>query len=107
MKNNDIEKIWQDIEAKKSSGEKAYQRMICVDMLYRVYIGSVGIPSLRYLSIEIPECWLIFRNCVSVGSDLPASQFETVLGETPIKSAHSTCVLPALIRHASSVTFVF
>lgn len=55
MKNNDIERIWQDIETQKSSGEKAYQRMICVDMLYRVYIGCVGIPSLRYLSIEIPE----------------------------------------------------
>ena len=29
--------------------------MVCVDMLYRVYIGSIGMPSQRYLSIEIPE----------------------------------------------------
>lgn len=55
MKNNEIERIWQDIEAKKSAGKKAYQRIICVDMLYRIYIGSVEIPSRRYLSIEIPE----------------------------------------------------
>lgn len=55
MKNNDLERTWQEIERKKSSSGKMYQRMICIDMLYRVYIGSVGIPSRRYLSIEIPE----------------------------------------------------
>ena len=55
MKSEEIEKIWQDIEAKKATGEKAYQRIVCIDMLYRIYIGSVGIPSNRYLSIEIPE----------------------------------------------------
>ena len=55
MKNNEIERIWQDVEAKKLTGKKAYQRMICVDMLYRIYVGSVGFPSQRYLSIEIPE----------------------------------------------------
>lgn len=39
----------------KGNRKKAYQRIVCVDMLYRIYIGSVGIPSNRYLSIEIPE----------------------------------------------------
>ena len=44
-----------DIEVQRNSRERFFQRMVYVDLLYRVYIGVSGIPSRRFLSIEIPE----------------------------------------------------
>lgn len=55
MKNDDLNSVWIDIEVQGNSRERFYQRMVYVDLLYRAYIGSSGIPSKRFLSIEIPE----------------------------------------------------
>ncbi len=55
MKNDSLESIWKNIDKKGYPENRRYQRIVCVDLLYRVYIGSVGIPSKRYLSIEIPK----------------------------------------------------
>ena len=57
MKNDELEQIWQDIELNGLSGAETSYRMIWVDMLYRVYIGSSGIPSQRCVSMEIPESY--------------------------------------------------
>lgn len=54
MKNDDLNSIWADIE-QQDSKTQLYQRMVYIGLLYRVYIGSSGIPKKRFLSIEIPE----------------------------------------------------
>lgn len=55
MKNNELEHFWHDVELKKNTGIRSYQRMVCIDLLYRVYVGAIGMPAKRYISIEIPE----------------------------------------------------
>ena len=55
MKNNDLNTTWIDIEVHPNSRERFLKRMVYVDLLYRAYIGASGIPSRRFLSIEIPE----------------------------------------------------
>ena len=55
MKNNDLETIWIDIEMQQKTRDRFYQRMVYVELLYRAYIGSSGIPARRFLAIEIPE----------------------------------------------------
>lgn len=55
MKIDNLDELWIEIESKFSSERKNYQRMICTDLLYRVYIGISGIPSRRFLSVEIPK----------------------------------------------------
>lgn len=55
MKSNDLNTIWVDIEVQQNSREQFLQRMVYVDLLYRAYIGSSGVPYKRFLSIEIPE----------------------------------------------------
>ena len=54
MKSDEIEQIWIDVEKKSNSETKTYQRMICVDLLFRAYIGAEGIPAKRFISLEIP-----------------------------------------------------
>lgn len=55
MKSNDLKTIWTDIEVQNYAHNRLLQRMVYVDLLYRAYIGASGIPSRRFLSIEIPE----------------------------------------------------
>lgn len=55
MKSNDLNTIWIDIDVQKNARDRFLQRMVYVDLLYRAYIGASGIPSKRFLSIEIPE----------------------------------------------------
>ena len=55
MRNDELNKIWRDIETREGNRDRVYQRMIYVDLLYRAYIGSAGIPAKRFLSIEIPQ----------------------------------------------------
>lgn len=55
MTNNELERAWSEIESKQVDNAKRYQRLICSDLLYRIYIGSTGIPARRYIIFEIPE----------------------------------------------------
>ena len=55
MKSNELNRIWEDIENRPCSENHFFQRIVCIDLLYRVYIGVSGIPSKRFLSIEIPD----------------------------------------------------
>ena len=55
MKTENLDELWLEIESQYSSERKNYQRMICTDLLYRVYIGISGIPSRRFVSVEIPK----------------------------------------------------
>ena len=54
MKTNELNEVWGNIENLTCSEDHFFQRMICVDLLYRVYAGASGIPSKRFVSIEIP-----------------------------------------------------
>lgn len=55
MKNNNLNSIWMEIEANKSQSNRFLQRMVYVHLLWRAYIGCSGIPSRRFLSLEIPS----------------------------------------------------
>ena len=55
MKNNDLNTIWMDLEMQQKTKDKFYQRLVYVELLYRAYIGTSGIPARRFLAIEIPE----------------------------------------------------
>lgn len=55
MKSNSLNTIWMEIEVQQKSHEQSLQRLVYMDLLYRAYIGSAGVPSKRFLSIEIPE----------------------------------------------------
>ena len=55
MKNNDLNTIWMDIEMQQKTKDRFYQRLVYVELLYRAYIGTSGIPARRFLAIEIPE----------------------------------------------------
>ena len=52
---NDIDAVWAELESKKAADKKDYFKMVCSELLYRVYVGSTGIPSRRYIIFEIPE----------------------------------------------------
>lgn len=52
---SDLETVWQEIESKKAEGSSEYAKMVCPDLLCRVYIGITDIPSKRYIIFEIPE----------------------------------------------------
>lgn len=53
----------------------------------------------------MPITLLISWACVTVGSDLPFSQFITVLSDTPREKARLFCVSPAIFRATGKVTF--
>ena len=55
MTNNELERAWNEIELKQHDNAKHYQRLICSDLLYRIYIGVTGIPARRYIIFEIPK----------------------------------------------------
>lgn len=55
MMNNNLDEIWAEIESTKKDDNRFYSRMIYINLLYRVFAGISGIPSKRYLSIEIPQ----------------------------------------------------
>lgn len=55
MKNDDLNTIWVEIESHSNHQRSFLHRMIYVHLLWRAYIGVSGLPSRRFLSIEIPE----------------------------------------------------
>jgi len=55
MKTNDLHAAWLELEAQNRTNGRDYQRLVCIDMLFRVFIGVSGIPSSRYMLLEIPE----------------------------------------------------
>ena len=54
MRNDDLNLIWNEIEVNNNE-RKVLQRLVYIHLLWRAYIGSSGLPSRRFLSIEIPE----------------------------------------------------
>lgn len=51
---NVIKDKWLDIERQGGLSGKKLNKMVCIDYLFRVYIGVSGIPSKRFVSLEIP-----------------------------------------------------
>ena len=91
MKNKDINEIWVDIELQNKSNERLFQRIVYVDLLYRAYIGSSGIPSKRFLSIEIPE-----SEIKKFDSFIVPRGFTLTVGEPGVKhEGYVACVLQA------------
>ena len=91
MKSNDLNKIWMDIEVQHNTRDRFLQRMVYVDLLYRVYIGTSGIPSKRFLSIEIPE-----KDINQFDTFTVPQGFTLSLGDPGVKHAgYAACVLQA------------
>lgn len=55
MMNNILDDFWNDIASSKNDIDKSLQRLVCVDSLYRIYIGITDIPGRRFISLEIPK----------------------------------------------------
>ncbi len=80
-----------DIEVHHNSRERFLQRMVYVDLLYRAYIGVSGIPSRRFLSIEIPE-----KDTKQFDTFTVPQGFTLSLGDPGVKHAdYVACVLQA------------
>ena len=91
MKSNDLNTIWIDIETQHSTRGRFFQRMVYVDLLYRAYIGSSGIPSKRFLLIEIPE-----KETTQFDTFTAPQGFTLSLGNPGVKHAgYASCVLQA------------
>lgn len=91
MKSNDLNTIWIDIDVQKNARDRFLQRMVYVDLLYRAYVGASGIPSKRFLSIEIPE-----KDTNQFDAFTVPQGFTLSLGEPGVKHAgYATCVLQA------------
>lgn len=91
MKSTDLNTIWGDIEVQQNIYEGYLQRMVYVDLLYRAYIGTSGIPAKRFLSIEIPE------NDIKLFGTFTAPQgFTFEIGLPGVKhDGYAACVLQA------------
>lgn len=97
--NKDLEKLWQEIETKKISDSRIYQRMVCKDMLFRMYIGLVGIPSQRCVLIEIPE-----DAAAQFTAFYEAKGFTLVVGEPSVKHrGFVACILQAVSSDQNDV----
>lgn len=80
-----------DIEVQHNACDRFLQRMVYVDLLYRVYIGTSGIPSKRFLSIEIPE-----KDINQFDAFTVPQGFTLSLGNPGVKHAgYAACVLQA------------
>ena len=91
MKTDDINAIWIDIERQKNDRKKQLQRLVYIDLLYRAYIGSTGIPSKRFLSMEIPE-----SESKSFDSFSVPMGFTLSIGAPSVKhEGYTACVLQA------------
>lgn len=91
MKSNDLNKIWLDIEVKHEARNNFLQRIVYVDLLYRAYIGSSGIPSRRFLSIEIPE-----KDTHKFDTFTVPQGFTLSIGKPGVKhTGYAACILQA------------
>ena len=57
MRTDKLEKIWEEIEGQRENSSQTIQRqrMICIDMPCRIYVGVNGIPSCRFMAFDIPR----------------------------------------------------
>lgn len=91
MKKNDLNTIWIEIEDQENARDRFLQRLVYVDLLYRAYIGISGIPSKRFLSIEIPE-----KDINQFDTFTVPQGFTLSLGDPGVKHAgYAACVLQA------------
>ena len=98
MKTDNLDELWIEIESKYSSYRRNYQRMICTDLLYRVYIGIAGIPSKRFVSVEIPKEEKEFDSF-----DIPQG-FTVSINEPQVKhEGYVSCVLESTTSELNDV----
>ena len=91
MKSKNLNSLWIDMEGRHSERDRALQRLVYVDLLYRAYIGASGIPSKRFLSIEIPE-----KDTNQFDTFAVPQGFTLSLGDPGVKHAgYAACVLQA------------
>ncbi|MBR5636722.1 MAG: PD-(D/E)XK motif protein [Pseudobutyrivibrio sp.] len=92
MNKSELEKTWNEIDAKKGlSQDTSFQQMICIDLLYRVYIGVSGIPAKRFISLEIPK-----SSKEDVLNFEPVKGFEIEISEPTVKNdGFVSCTLQA------------
>lgn len=99
MKNDDLNAIWIEIEAQRKDHKGFLQRMVYQDLLYRAFIGSTGIPSTRFLSIEIPE-----EKEKQFDSFTAPQGFTLTIGEPSVKhKGYGACILKAAASDQNDV----
>lgn len=54
MRNTDLNGIWDDLQKQYGNPDRRIERIVYLQLLYRAYIGIQGIPSRRFLILEIP-----------------------------------------------------
>ena len=55
MNETELNELWLNLETKLVNQQKPLQQLIAPDSLNRLYIGVRGLPSHRFVNIEIPE----------------------------------------------------
>lgn len=55
MENTNLKEVWSKLYDVDIKPESKVQRLVFLNMLYRVYVGIKGVPRLNYIIIEIPE----------------------------------------------------
>lgn len=55
MNKSVLNDLWLNLETKITNQQKPLQQLIAPDSLFRLYIGVQGLPTHRFVSIEIPE----------------------------------------------------
>lgn len=99
MKSDDLSAIWIEIESQQKDHKGYLQRMVYPDLLYRAFIGSMGIPSKRFLSIEIPE-----EEGVQFDSFTAPQGFTLTIGDPSVKhKGYVACILKATASDQNDV----
>ena len=99
MKSDDLNAIWIEIESQRKDHKGYLQRMVCPDLLYRAFIGSTGIPSKRFLSIEIPK-----EEGKQFDSFTAPQGFTLTIGEPSVKhKGYVACILTAAASDQNDV----
>lgn len=91
MRNDELESVWLAVEQESRTAGNSFQRIVYVNLLYRAYIGASGLPSRRYLSLEVPQDKLD-----QVESFFTPRGFTLSIGEPAVKHVgYVSCILQA------------
>lgn len=99
MKTDNLDELWIEIESQYTSESSNYQRMVCTDLLYRAFIGISGIPSKRFLSVEIPK----EEECKFNSFDIPQGFTVTISTPNVRHDGYVSCTLESTASELNDV----
>lgn len=89
MMNENLDSLWFELESQILAPGQSYQRLVNDGSLFRIYIGSSGIPVKRYLSIELPMVAITQFSSLNMPNG-----FEVQTAEPSVKhEGYAACVL--------------